>query len=51
MGVGSRHCPLDGDLSELAYVELDSAEGAVVERLQDVPTAPKLWALGLANYT
>lgn len=51
VGVGSRHCPLDGDLSELAYVELDSAEGAVVERLQDVPTAPKLWALGLANYT
>jgi hypothetical protein len=51
VGVGSRNCPLNGDLSELAYVELDSWEGLVVQRPQEVPTAPKLYALGYLECT
>ena len=49
VGVGSRKCPLDGDLSELAYIERSVLGGFVPVGLT-TGGVPKTWALGFSNY-
>lgn len=51
VGVGSRNCPLDGDLSELAHIEFSPVLGRMCTASPSVGGCwPKLWALGFSNY-
>jgi hypothetical protein len=50
VGVGSRNCPLDGDLSDLAYIEFNPALGRMCTVGPSSCGWPKLWALGFSNY-
>jgi hypothetical protein len=48
--VCSRNCPLDGELSDLAHIEMSGAQGGLGLVGGSAAGLPKVWALGLSNY-
>jgi len=50
VGVCSRNCPLDGELSDLAHIEMSGAQGGFGLVGGSAAGLPKVWALGLSNY-